>query len=147
MSESQEAVYLEPLRQEMSRVEATITSLEEQLAELRKERTGLGHALRALDPQWAANHPRAKSGPKPRSRAANPVAPQTRDQVLAYLRERFEPGDDITGPMIHGRADSPATHSVVTRALRQLHDEGVLRLDRMGDGQSNRTKIYRLADA
>lgn len=142
---------VEAMRQDMAATEARITELQAELTAAREHRGQLSKGLYALDPQWAADNigdhrrrPRTKGGGHQGAAHANPVGQETKRQVLEFIRAHFEPGEDITGPMIHEAPDSPASHSVVTRALRDLRDDGVLRLDRMGDGVSNRTKVFRL---
>lgn len=134
----------EPVRQQLVVLDREIQRLEDEAKALRAIRGKARKVLNAL-----GNEQDGKPGPKPSSRPykhGNATSAETQQKVLDYVREKFGPGVEITGPKIHDAPDSPASHSVVTRALRDLHETGELRLLRHGDGLHNRTKVYLLTE-
>lgn len=135
-----EREYLQPLRDEMARVEAEIGEHEKTLVELRKTRTSLGHALRGLDPQWAANH-------KPKRRKGGGhsygVSEERLEAFLEVARERFD-GQTLT---VTGMSEALGLHeTTVSKLAKILHDSGRLQLDHMG-GPRKSQKFYRLPNA
>jgi chromosome segregation ATPase len=136
MSETQD--YLEPLKEEMARVEAEIAEAEKRLRGLRQKRTGLGRALAALDPQWAASNSKRK--PKNTGKTAS----QTKvDEVAEWIREH-KPSETFTNHDLS--REIPLHSTTVARVTKQLHDEGVLRIDHMS-GRRNTERNFRLITA
>lgn len=144
MTEGQGASYLDPLRQEMQRVEARITELEDELAAKRKERSGLGHALRALDPQWAAEHPWGKSKPGPKGKGGSKGPSEAVvENIFGQLKERYGTKE------VFSTADAAAltaTHpTTVSKVVVILRNQNRVRLDHKG-GPRNMTHLFRLVD-
>lgn len=134
-----------PVREQLATLDREIQETEEQLAALRKLRTRARRVLGALGDEDHRTGPKA-SKPRP-FKHGDPTLPETQQKVLDYVRRRFGPGVDITGPEIQTAPDRPVSHSAIVRALRDLHESGDLRLLRRGgEGLHNQTKVYRLTE-
>jgi response regulator of citrate/malate metabolism len=130
--------YLEPLREEMSATEARLTELETEVVELRKKRTVIGRALTTLDPQWAANHK-----PKKRTGGTHGITQERLDEIFGEIERRW-PTEPVNAKMV---SDALGIHTTtINRALKQLHDQGRIRLDHMG-GAKKVSKFFTLAAA
>jgi hypothetical protein len=134
-----------PVREQLATLDREIAEAEERLTKLRELRKRGRRVLGALGAEDHRTGPKAQP-PTRKWKHDNPTSPETQQKVLDYVRGRFGPGVDITSPQIQNAPDRPMSHSVIVRALRDLHNSGELRLLRHGDGQHNRTKVYRLTE-
>lgn len=141
---NQNRAYLEPLKEEMARVEAELTKAEERVRELRKERSGLGRGLAALDPRWAATHfYHGKNKSTGTHKGTQGASPERVAEVAQWLREN-KPSETFTNQSLSAEIGLHGT--TVARVTKQLHDQGVLRIDHMS-GQRKTQKNFRLVTA
>jgi hypothetical protein len=141
------AATAEPVRQELAVIDREIQQLEGQLKQLKNLRQRGRRVLGALGEPDGFRPGPAKGTPLGRtSKHHDSTAPETQQKVLDYVRRRF-PNAEFTGPEIHSADDAPASHGTITRALRDLHESGDLRLVRLGgEGRHNRERVYRLLE-
>jgi Mn-dependent DtxR family transcriptional regulator len=131
-----------PLRTQVKALDKEIADAESALADMHATRRDAARALSLLDPTF---EPKSKPGPKPKtsSSGGTHVAPDTVDRIQTWLRahangepfaprELMEAGYDVT------------SRATLTNALHQMHEQGLLRLDRRGMGGA---KFYRFAEA
>jgi hypothetical protein len=130
-----------PLRERATALEAVIEKKQSELAALQAARRRVMKTLATLDPEMPA------PGRKPGSAASQNkvVAPETLERVTAWLREHQK---EING---NGGFSAPTlvtqfgfdvvSRATLTHALKELHADGVLRLDHRGMGGA---KFYKM---
>ena len=131
------AQVLAPIRDRISEIETEIIELENQLAAKREELRPYRRVL------VAANG--TKPGPKKKSQSARLGRDAVRE-TDAQIRLRFSDGTEFTATDVY-RGWTPKETRLgsdrVTKATRELHSAGVIRLMRRGKGGST---IYRVVD-
>lgn len=120
-----------PLRLERERLATEIAATTAQLAAQRTELHDIDAVLQRLDPS-------AKPGKRRTPQTPLRSDQETRERILALLadqppelRERWSYKHLYGALRDHG---SPCSQANVKRAVESLHEEGVIRLDRVGPG-------------
>ena len=133
---------IDPVRDELQRLETEIERREAELGELRKLRTEARHVLYAIDPD---SKPQPTSQPKSgRTRAKKNVSDEKVEAVLAWLQTHAADARFSVASVNHGEHGPfdvvpPGTLNFV---FQELRDRDAIRLDRVGPlGRKN----YRLA--
>lgn len=116
-----------PLRLERERLATEIAATTAQLAVQRTELHDIDAVLQRLDPS-------AKDGKKRRTQPPLRSDQETRERILALLpelSERWTYKHLYRALRDHG---TPCSQANVKRTVESLHEEGVIRLDRVGPG-------------
>jgi CRP-like cAMP-binding protein len=126
---------LAPLREQLAEIEQSIAERETELRELRALRTSAQRLVAFADPQRA----KPKKASKPGRATA---APETVAAIASFLREHYPNGDAFTARTVSDRPDfTVASRATVTNALAELADQGVVRLDHIGDHGARNYKL------
>jgi len=132
------------LEQEVARLEAELATLDEQRHQLQAQLRPLKGALTALTRQWA--NPGPKKQPAKKKPASRHASEELVGQVYGWLEAHTtELEGGFTGKELHRRITSNGGLTVspdrVRLVLAQLHDQGLIRLDRKTQGGG---KLYKL---
>lgn len=116
-----------PARDLLGKLDEEILEHEQKAQELRKKRTQVRNVLRAVDPEHS---PAAKNAKRDRSGEGARASATSVEKVLTYLR-RSQNGD---GNSVFSAKDIPhddigLSYATVTVVLRQLRNDGLIRLD------------------
>lgn len=130
--------YVDAMREDHHTRQQEVERLEAELKAKRSQLTALSRALAAVDPQWAANH---KPTSHPRKGRPSMVSSDTRDAIVAFAREHFG-NEPFAVPDLMAKGFDRVTQAPLNAGMRKLQDEGRVRLDRIGDHRSNRTKLW-----
>jgi hypothetical protein len=124
-----------PAREELARIDGEIETKLRELDELKGARRPLARVLNAANPQ-------AKPGKKSAQPKGVQPSQERKDEVLAFLRSHPELVE-ITARAIHEHPEQNGgiSRTYLNAILQRLHEEGSLRLDRLGPQGS---KIYKL---
>lgn len=140
-----------PLRASLDQITAQLATLDEQRAELIEARRRIESTLRTLDPDRVL--PGTKPGPKPKTAVErrfaieNVSSSEKAQRVARYLDEHAdELSNGFTASELDRRLKSnggspPMSSEYVRLVLRDLHDRGVVRLDRKTKGGGKAFKI------
>jgi len=132
------AEVLAPVREKIASLDAEIVELENQLALKREELRPYRRVLTAANGQKPG--PRAKKSQKRLGRDAV-------EETDAQIRKLFGDGTEFTATDVYRNWTPVETRlgsDRITRATRELHSVGVIRLMRRGKGGST---IYRVVDS
>jgi hypothetical protein len=141
------AAITKPLSDHYAELERTIAGMETELNALRKARTQLRQTLRAIDPELVPTNGKKKLP------AAKKHSGATLKLTMEWLSARRDEIDAMGGihasGIVNGHGellrpdwDVPITSQAsVSAALRQLHDQGFLRLDHLGNGGARYFKV------
>lgn len=143
---------VEPLRDEERNLNARITELETELAELRTLRTELRRQVRALTGEPATSQdgkPHGNLGGKrKRKSGARPISEARLDRIMAWLEEHaWEYPEGFMASHLVRVPDFPVnsgSQSQASKAFQMLQERGLLVLDHMGAYHS---KYYKLPKA
>lgn len=129
-----------PLLDAHAAIEADVTEMEAELAALKEKRNRLRNAVRALDPERFAtpNGKKAKGKPKAKYGPAKETVDYVRDFLLDKITGEFGSTLLVEHPDYKG-----VGASTLPAVLRQLHEEGVIRLVRQGKGSSRYYEVIR----
>lgn len=131
-----------PLRREEQLVASEIEAMQIRLTELRAVHTDLKRAIRSItgEPVTSKNGQVQHGGKKQ-------VSEKKIDEVYDWLLEhRADYPDGFAAYMLWEDTESPPVSSAtqLSAALRRLHEQSRIVLDRVGNEKSNRTKIFKL---
>ena len=135
------AAIVSPLAEVVEKLNATIAERESELDGLKEARREAERAIRAADPSALPERP--KPGPRKTTGRA-PVAESTLARITEWLEARrpeFANGNGgFTAASLVSRTDFDlVSRATANNALAQLHERGVIRLAKRGQGGS---KIY-----
>lgn len=131
---------LDPIRQQLAEIESLISELELELDELRKLRTAARKLLAVTDPEVPIRGRRSAQGATTLPRT-HPVAAAKLRAVEDHVRSTYGDGREFTGAEIDESGALPLKRPLIINALNQLHGDGVLRIDHLGQGGR---KFFRL---
>lgn len=124
------------IRGRMSQIDPELSLLEARANELRRERTKLTTALRAIDPSYVSN-----GKPKKKTAAAAHVSETLINEVEAYLREHAEELNQAGFTVTGLNETTSFSKSTLGRALPELHERDVLHVVRRTAGGG---KVYKV---
>lgn len=142
---------IEMATEDYERVVAELEEAQAKVTTLTEERRELLHVLRWLDPDNPAYQP-AKPGPKSKPKSTRDtsewtVSEEKLTKIAEWLKANQDNGlaDGFTGTGLYKRADflSIGSAETVRRAMPELAERGIIRLDRLGQGGS---KVYKLTE-
>ena len=142
---SELAAIVGPLVELVEKLNATIVEREAELAGLRETRHEAERAIRAADPSALPERPKPGPKPKPTRTKGDPtkVADDTLARIIEWMEARrgeLTNGNGFTAAGIIARDDFDlVSRPTMNNAMKQLHERGVIRLTRRGQGGS---KIY-----
>ena len=149
--EKEVAAFMSPLREHFAEVEKEIDQLQKRISNLRRTREEIRKLVRVTDSSFAVR-PHTKNGSPKKKRQGHAGIADEKIQALAdWLQERATTLNKDKG--FYGMAllrDYPpeesnlpfTNQSTLAKALRVLHDRGVIRLD--GVGGSGGSKFYKV---
>jgi len=116
-----------PLREQLAEVDEACVAKQRELAALREIQRELRGALRVIDPSFSTAAKKAKTNGGRRRRWS-----PRREAFVAYLRSNAEQLNvsGFSAPQL-AQTGEFGSRSNVTKLLSDLHDEGLLRLDRV----------------
>jgi hypothetical protein len=128
-----------PLLDAHAAIEADVAEQEAVLAELREKRNRLRNAVRALDPERLP----ANGSKQKRARGKKPFSSESLAYVRDFLLDREFQGEFGTTLLLEHPDYQGVRSTSLAPILRQLHEEGVIRLVRQGKGQSRYYEVIR----
>jgi len=148
----------QPLVNHFNQIDHEIKSKEKELSELRAARTQLRGVLRGIDPELvppAYQSNGKKGGKRDRSGQDKNVAAHKLDAFGAWMKEHAETINGQGGIHASGIIDGSGTvridywdpeigignQSGISKALAVLHEQGIARLDHMGNGGAKFYKV------
>ena len=117
---------IEPVRREVEAIDQRLTVIEAERADLMTARREALAVIRAAEP-------REYGKPGPKAKTNSHVAEETRTALIEFLR--VHANEFPEGFNVRALSDDPRLNlnkTTIARALPELADEGVLRLDRLG---------------
>lgn len=132
---------IQPLLDGYAALEADVAEKEAELAALREKRNRLKNAVRAIDPERLPK----SNGHKPKAAKPKKYAPgkETVDYVRRFLLDTGLTGEFGSTKLVNDPDYHGAGASTLPAVLRQLHEEGLLRLVRKGKGASRYYEVIR----
>lgn len=134
---------LAPLREQLAVVDAEMERVQVELVKLRAMRAEVMKVLRAADPTTVAPG-RAPGGGKPK-RTGRGIGEERIEAIFEWLQENAD-GEAFHASGLARRDDfsiARGQQSTISKALVELADRGLLRLDHTGTGGS---RFYKLVD-
>lgn len=134
-----------PLREQVGKLDLEITAAEAELRSLRGARKEAARALGILDPDSKpAPKPRAKAKVTNRAKGLH-VAPATQAAIRTWIqghRDELNTNGGFSGTMVFERDDFTLTgRSTLDKVLTTMHEDGLLRIDRRGQGGARYFKV------
>lgn len=132
---------IQPLLDAHAALDADVKEKEEELSALRDKRDRLARAVRALDPERL---PGGKKNGRVRERDRARFSQKSVDYVRGFVQNySMALGEFGTTKLLEHPAYEGVGSTTLSHVLRQLHEEGTLRLVRTGKGLSRYYEVIK----
>ena len=131
------------LDEEIKKREAKIEEVKKEIVELRAARSYLRTIVRNINPDLIPPLHSGRNGNGKKKTESQHIAPETKQAIVVWFQSRrdelngLNPGGGFRPVDIYTREGFPLkSESAINKVMRDLHDEGILHLDRWIRGLS-----------